>query len=355
MSDSSSWPNPETQPLRFRGARVWWSAFQARNPALRWVVRWGMSLASLGGGVGSLILFRRGPEYFPWLLGSLLLCWLAGVAFAQLRPRLLGRPWLRLAVDFSVQGLYRDTLVVLLPFYYASTTLTSANGIFFMLLVAAALLTTFDPWYQGTILRWPLAGHLLFAFLFFASLNVALPLVGLRSGWALALAGGLAFMALTPAILRALPRALRPTLGPTLAAGGALLAFWGIGEIRAWIPPAPLQLAQGTLARSVNALEPVEPRSVISVSELRAWNGVVCFTAIYAPPGLEESISHIWRKDGIVVASARLSPIRGGRAQGFRTYSRRPDLGPDPIGQWSVEVLTARGQLIGRVRFTVTG
>ena len=316
-----------------------------------------MSVLSLVGGVGTLLLFRRGPEYVPWLLGSLLLCWLGAVALVQLRPRLDGRPWVRTAIDWSVQGHYQDALLVLLPFYYASTTIFSGNGTFFLILVVAAILTTFDPWYQGIILRWPLAGHLLFAFSFFASLNVALPLVGLQSGWASSVAGGFTFMTLIPAIYRGLPggQALPGMLRPILAVAGAVLAFWGVTWVRPWIPPAPLHLTRGTLARGVDALEPVEPRSAISVSELRAWSGVVCFTAIYAPPGLQESISHIWRKDGVVVATARLSPIRGGRAQGYRTYSQRPDLGPNPVGAWSVEILTAHGQLIGRVRFTVTG
>lgn len=346
-----------------------WGALAARHRWLNWLTRWGMSVLSLVGGVVTLALFRRGPEYFPWLLGSLLLCWLAAVVLVQLRPRLEGRPWLRLAIDWSVQGLYQDVLIVLLPFYYASTTFLSKNAVFFLLIAAAAILTTFDPWYQAIVLRWPRAGHLLFAFSCFTSLNVALPLVGLRSGWAAPLAGGLASLTLIPAIHSSLPRGpslprgqalargrvLPGMLRPILAAAGVLFAFWGVSEIRAWIPPAPLHLARGTLARSVSALEPVEPRSVISVEELQAWNGVVCFTAIYAPPGLEESISHVWRKDGVVVATAKLSPIRGGRAQGYRTYSRRPDLGPAPVGEWSVEILTAHGQLIGRTRFRVTG
>jgi len=139
-----------------------------------------------------------------------------------------------------------------------------------------------------------------------------------------------------------------------LMVAGVLLAFGGAWAVRPWIPPAPLHVARGTLAWDVAALEPVEPRSVISVSELKSRGGVVCFTAIYAPPGLREPISHVWRKDGLVVATARLSPIRGGRAQGFRTYSRRADLGPNPVGRWVVDVLTADGQLIGRVRFEVT-
>ena len=328
-------------------------AVAVRRPSLRWLLRWGTSLVSLAGGILTLALYRRGPDYVPWLLGSLLLCWLAAVALSQMRPRLEGRPWVRLAADWSVQGLYQDALVVLLPFYYASATLTSKNGVFFLLLVSAAVLTTFDPWYQGIILRWPLAGHLLFVFSFFASLNVALPLLGLRSGWASPLAGGIGFMTLFPAIFRA--RLIPPILRPTCAVAGSLLAFVAVVLLLEWIPPAPLHLARGTVARAVIGLEPVDPRSQISVEELSAWGGMVCFTAIYAPPGLREPITHVWRKDGVVVGTARLAPILGGRAQGYRTYSRRADLGPHPVGNWSVDVLTAHGQLIGRVRFTVTG
>ena len=49
-----------------------------------------------------------------------------------------------------------------------------------------------------------------------------------------------------------------------------------------------------------------------------------------------------------------LSPLRGGRKEGFRTYSRKTDLKPPYDGRYHVDVVTASGQLIGRLRFTVT-
>jgi hypothetical protein len=48
------------------------------------------------------------------------------------------------------------------------------------------------------------------------------------------------------------------------------------------------------------------------------------------------------------------TPVQGGRLQGFRTYSRYTDLKPPVAGRYHVDVLTASGQLIGRLRFTVT-
>ena len=45
-------------------------------------------------------------------------------------------------------------------------------------------------------------------------------------------------------------------------------------------------------------------------------------------------------------------PVQGGRPGGFRTCSRKTDFTPD-AGRWTVDVVTASGQLIGRLRFRV--
>ena len=116
----------------------------------------------------------------------------------------------------------------------------------------------------------------------------------------------------------------------------------------------PLYLTRATFAKSVIRLEPDQPASTLSAEELRAWGGVSAFSAVSAPAGLREPIYHLWRKDGAVVARIPLSPIRGGLRAGFRTYSRKTDLGQDPAGSWTVDVLTAHDQLIGRIRLEVT-
>jgi hypothetical protein len=74
---------------------------------------------------------------------------------------------------------------------------------------------------------------------------------------------------------------------------------------------------------------------------------------VYAPAGLRQSIRHIWRRGGEMVDVVDLAPVRGGRREGFRTFSRKTSFPADPTGRWSVDVVTSSGQLIGRLRFQV--
>ena len=330
-----------------------WRELQARNPWIRWSAKWGLSLVSLASGVVTLSFFRRGLDYFPWVVGYLLLLWLAGVVFAHVRDALeaRGQHLVRAAYDYTLQSLYWHLLLFLVPIYYASTTLTSPNAFFFTLLAAATLLTVVDPWYRTIILRHPWAANLLFGFGLFVTLNVALPLVRVGSGWAPIVAAAASVLALAPALRRSFNLSWGTAArAAAVAAAVAILFVW---LLRGGIPPAPLYLVRGTFAREVRALEPLAPVTRISTAEVREWGGLACFTALAAPAGLREPIVHVWRKKGAEVARIPLSAVRGGRPGGFRTYSRLTDLGPDPAGAWSVNVLTSQGQLIGRVHLTV--
>jgi len=331
-----------------------WAKLAARLPWLRWVEKWGISTGSLMSGVLTLLVFRRGMEYFPWFVGYLLLLWLVGVAFAQVRQELAtrGRRVISMVVDYTVQTLFHGLLLFLLPIYYASTTLTSRNVLFLILLAAAAILTAIDPWYKVVMLQFRRIEILLFGFGLFASLNVAFPLLRVQSTWALILSGIVSMVALTPAFRRGVDaswwdRLFRAGMWAVIVA----LLLW---PVRGWIPPVPLQLTRATFAKSVDRLEPEQPVSNLSVDEVRTWQGITAYTAIAAPAGLREPIYHVWRKDGTIVAKIPLSPISGGRPGGFRTYSRKTDLGPNPAGSWSVDVLTAHDRLVGRIRLVVT-
>jgi len=331
-----------------------WAALRAEHPWLRWVAKWGIPVGSLILGVLTLFVFRRGIEYFPLFVGYLLLLWLAGVVFVGVRQSLAarGRRLVAMVVDYTVQTLFHGLLLFLLPIYYASTTLASVNVWLLFVLGVAAILTAIDPWYRPLIVRFPGIEILLFGLGLFASLNVAFPLVGVQSMWAPVLSGVLSILALAPVFRR----------GPGPSRFGALFraAMWGVAvalllwPLRAWIPPAPLHLAAATFAKSVVDLEPWQPVSRISAEELRAWGEMVVFTAVAAPAGLEEQIHHLWRKDGRVVQDVWLSPIRGGRSAGFRTYSRKTGLRNEMAGSWTVDVLTAYDQLIGRIQLVVT-
>jgi hypothetical protein len=318
------------------------------------VHRWGISAVSLLSGALTLLLFRRGIEYFPWFIGYLLLVWLVGVVFVHARQALHARApvVLGLVVDYTIQTLLHGVSLFLLPIYYASTTLGSRNMWFLLALAAGALLTAVDPWYQAVHLGFRRIDLFLFWFGLFASLNVAFPLIGIESTLGLLLSGAVSVLSLVPAFRRTPEAAWRAAL--LWGAGVAALVVSLLWFLRPWIPPAPLRLARGTFAQAVVRLEPEQPVTRISASDVRRWGRLTCFTAIVAPAGIREPVFHVWRRDGVVVATIPLSPIRGGLPGGFRTYSRKLDVGNDPAGSWSVDVRTAHDQLIGRVRLTVT-
>lgn len=330
-----------------------WVRFVARYPRIRWAKDWGISVASLVSGTGTLFVFRRGIEYFPWFVGYLLLLWLAAVVFSRARRALeaQGRRMVGLVVDYTIQTLTHGLFLFLLPIYFASTTLISRNVTCLALLSGAALLTTIDPWYRAVILRSRWVELFLFGFGLFAALNVAFPLLRVQSSWALHVSGFVSVLALAPVFHRP-GRAWRPAILQACAC--ATLVSVLLWPARAWIPPVPLRLTRATFAKSVIDLEPYQPVSEISTAELHEWGALACFTSVDAPAGLREPIYHVWRRNGAAIARIALSPVRGGRLGGFRTYSRKSDLGEGEAASWSVDVLTAHDQLIGRVRLAVT-
>ena len=326
------------------------------SSAFAWLAEWGVSCASLTGGLLTLFVFRRGLPNVAYLVGYLLLLWLVFAVLVELRQPLAesGRRTGRLVVtaaDYTIQTLYHGLLLFVLPAYWASATLTSLNVVFLVLLVVLALLATFDPWYRAIVHPRPWLGYVFFVVSIFAALNVALPLVGLPPFGALMASAFVASLAITPVVRRAGGRTWRAALRVTVALGVVAMALAAVG--RAWIPPAPLFMARSAILWDVLDLDNVEALpTTISAAEVKE-RGLVAYTAIYAPAGLRQSVSHVWRHRGRVIETVALAPVLGGRREGYRTYSRKTSFPEESEGRWSVDVVTASGQLIGRLRFRI--
>ena len=324
--------------------------------ALAWLTEWGVSFASLTGGLATIFFFRRGLPHAAYLVGYLLLLWLLFALLVAMRQPLAesGRRAGRFvihAADYTIQTLYHGLLLFVLPAYYASTTLTSVNVFFFLLLVAMALLVTFDPWYRAIVQPRPWLGYAFFVLSIFAVLNVALPLVGVPPYIALLASAFAASIAVTPVVRRASGRPWRAALRATVALGVIAATLAAVGCV--WIPPAPLFMARAAIMWDVLDLDAIEALPpIISAGEVKQ-RGLVAYTAIYAPAGLRQRVNHVWRHKGRVVEVVGLSPVLGGRREGYRTYSRKTSFPAEPEGRWSVDVVTASGQLIGRLRFRV--
>jgi hypothetical protein len=186
----------------------------------------------------------------------------------------------------------------------------------------------------------------------FAALAVALPLIGVPPHVSLLVSAWTSVVALAPAIRRARRWPWRWAISVAAVLGLGAVLF--VNTVRVWIPPAPLTVARATLAWSVQEFEPLAPLGGrVSVDDLRRAGSIVAYTAIYAPRSLRQAIVHVWRLEGVVQDVVRLSPIQGGRREGFRTYSRKASFPDNPVGHWTVDVMTTSGQLIGRLRFAV--
>jgi hypothetical protein len=314
-----------------------------------------MSVCSLALGLLTLFVFRRGLPRAGWIVGYLLLLWLLFAVLTEARRPLeeRGRRLMLSATEYAIQTLYHNLLLFVLPAYYASATLTSANVLVLGGVAAGALVTAVDPWYRRLVHPRPWAQHLLLGFSIFAGLNVALALVGVRPIIAAESSAGLAGLALAPALRRRRGASWgRALASATLLAAALLVIAW---FARTLVPPAPLFLVQAVAARSVSELVPMDVVSgEVAAATVAEWGGLAAYTVVSAPSGLRQPIEHVWSRDGAPFARIPLSPVRGGRAEGFRTFSITRNLPPSLAGRYTVDVGTSSGQLIGRLRFTVT-
>ena len=329
----------------------------ARLPVVGWLGGWPISIVSLVLGLVALLVFRRGLPNVGWIVGYLLLLWLLFVLITELRAPLLerGQRLVLTAADYTIQTLYHNLLLFVLPAYYAAATLDSPNVVFPVAVATGALVTAIDPLYRRLVHPRPWLNHALLGFSIFAALNVALPLVGVRP--ILALEGGavLSALALAPAFRRG--GAAGWARAHARALGAAVLAIGLVWAGRILVPPAPLFLAGAVVARAVTEMQPVEPveGGVLTAATVMEWGELAAYTAVYAPAGVRQAIGHVWWRDHERVAYVALpTPVQGGRRRGFRTYSRYTDIQPPIAGHYRVDVITASGQLIGRLRFTVT-
>lgn len=134
------------------------------------------------------------------------------------------------------------------------------------------------------------------------------------------------------------------------------------------IPPIPLSLKVFDIYHSVEknsagqylvSFEPVRwydfSRKIKPVFHWSQGAPVYAFSAVFAPTKINTTIFHQWYyfngKTGKWVESSRLGfPIVGGRDGGYRGYTVKNATFP---GRWRVEVVTGRGQVLGRIDFEV--
>lgn len=134
------------------------------------------------------------------------------------------------------------------------------------------------------------------------------------------------------------------------------------------IPPIPLALKFRAVYHDFYRIQAIEYRGMYEVPpEWKFWEKrsrvfhrepgepVYMFSEVYAPVNLNTDIYHVWQyfdpeKTRWVTADRIRIPITGGRADGFRGYSKKTNVW---TGSWRVKVTTERGQTLGQMTFRI--
>ncbi|MDP2669053.1 MAG: DUF2914 domain-containing protein [bacterium] len=134
------------------------------------------------------------------------------------------------------------------------------------------------------------------------------------------------------------------------------------------IPPIPLSLKDAGVYHSlykntagnyvVGSENTIGSQDFFALGEdihLVAGRPVYAYSAVFSPSKFNTDIVHEWQKyDGNAGQWATATRVNlsamGGREGGYRIYSMKTNVTP---GEWRVNVKTAQGQVIGRLRFNV--
>jgi Family of unknown function (DUF5924)/Protein of unknown function (DUF2914) len=319
--------------------------------ANRWP--WLLPAVSFAAGWVGFLLVRRGDE----LARSVALLALCGWFWLLLEPwvrRSLERRRRRVGnfvVNFISQSLQQELLFFSLPLLIGATRLDAGQVAFTGLVGVAALLTTVDPLYERLVATGAARRMTFHAFCSWIAALVVLPMVLLvpverALPISLLAVGGWLLLTL-PLSLYSLPRWRNRVVW---LAGMIVvpLLFW---ELRGQIPAAGLAVTDARVTQTIDGLTPGAPVARIRQQDLA--QGIIAFAAIRAPAGLSQQVVFEWRHNG---ARERIPvEIQGGRADGFRAYSRKQAFPADSTGMWTVDVLTPQAQLLERLRFVVEG
>lgn len=359
-------PGPVREPARSvdpvpLGLRDKVRAFTNRHSKKLW---WAHSVYALGLGTGVVLFAQKGFEQARYLAVTAGGAWLLVLLFFRLHGSGTSQASLEgaetktklrfYAMTYALKNLYQSMLFFLLPFYWKSTTLDSKNGWFIVLLAACALLSTLDVVMDRVLLKWVGLASVFHAVALFGCMNLIVPALfpNTRTLYSLMIAAGVTTLAFWTMHLDLSAYKKR---GVLLAIGLSALAMVGlVYQGRTVIPPVPMHLsrasvgpmtlADGRLAMEVKVLHP----SVIQ--QLQAVTDVV------VPGGKGDRLRHVWRHDGNEVVRANEETSRVEGPQGsvrLRSRLSGDNLPAKLAGNWSVDVETEDGQLVGRTTFLV--
>lgn len=268
---------------------------------------------------------------------------------------------LPVATQFALGGLWSAFLV----FYSRGSALT-ASWPFLLVLLGILIGTEYFKNYHSKLAF----TAILFFFALYSYCIVTLPILTGSIGTLTFLASGLAAVVLFYVFARGLRKIGAEqwlTARKTVALGTlgvfAVLNLFYFTDI---LPPLPLALAESGIYQSVSKTA----KGYVARAEPQSWRvrfggtpvlhvapgqSLSVYSAVFAPISLSARITHLWQHYDAASGEWRTVSkvtyeIHGGRDGGYRGYTIHHNIEP---GDWRVDVDTADGRTIGRIRFNV--
>ena len=324
---------------------------------------WFHSFFALFFGVGVMLFARAGLAHADKVMMALLGSWM--LMFVALRfitgptnrreQESIGRKGVRVVTNNIIKQFYQQMFFFLTPLYAGSATwsLSSWNWWLAPILLICAVVSTMDLVFDHFVMERRFLAAAMYGLAMFGVLNVMLPLVAGFDH----LTGLVVAAAATPASVAILSFSLKQVLSPqgallTITMTGVLLGAVWFG--RAFIPPAPLSMPEGSIGHgSLSSYECLPPaKHVIRASQL---DHLRCGSFLREPGGLKEAVVHVWKHNGKELVS--LTPVKLTACDGDGiVYASEfpPTLMPtDPTGTWQCITYTIGKQLVGVRKFKV--
>jgi hypothetical protein len=338
--------------MKLHGRKLWWLH----------------SAYALGLGITVITFAQKGFDHARWLAVSASAAWLLVVLFfrlfgsgrAQSHHHAAPKVKLRFfAMTYALKNLYQGMLFFLLPFYWKSTTFDSYNAWFVVLLGACALLSTLDIVFDRVVFKFRALASVFHGVALFGCLALVVPalfpdtrtLTSLLTATAITV---IAFWTIQLDLKTLRDKRWLALFAATLA-GAIAIAYAG----RTALPPVPMYVAHG----AVGPIVLPDGRLGMEVRDLHpsVIDKLIAITDVVVPGGKGDRLVHVWRHDGNEVHRATESTLRVAAASDSRdkgTIRLRSALTDRQlparlVGNWSVDVETQDGQLVGRVSFTV--
>jgi hypothetical protein len=324
---------------------------------------WLHSAYALALGVGVVAFAQKGLEHARWLAVTIVAAWMLVIVFFRVHGSGARQASLEAAgsktrfrffvMTYVLKNLYQGMLFFLLPFYWKSTTFGAANEWFVVVLAACAIVSTLDIVFDRYLMKWRALASAFHGITLFGSLNLVIPAIFPDTRTLVTLLFAAAIAAIAVWTLHAPMRALGMKVYAGVIAASVLGSVGVAYAARAAIPPVPMHLSY----EAVGPFTTKDGRLAMEVKTLHSSviTQLLAVTDVVTPGGSGDRLHHVWRRDGLMIATTGASSRQRTKEGNVRLQSSLAgrELPKDLAGAWTVDVETEDGQLVGRASFVV--